>query len=189
VLATDISTLHPEGVAAPNLEVRRHDILADPLPDNHFDLAHARLVVEDLGRRALERATAAVRPGGWVLLEDHECGAALSHPDGERYRRVSDAISAYMAAAVGYDASYGRRLVHELDAAGLQEVGAAGQIRIYRGGTSTTTFTRLTIEAMGAGLMASGELVPEDLEWLPRALDDPDSVFLTPCIAAWGRKR
>ena len=189
VLATDISTLHLDGVAAPNLEVRRHDILTDPLPDSHFDLVHARLVVEHLGRRALERAAAAVRPGGWLLLEDHEWGAALSHPSGERYRRSIDAITKYMAATAGYDPGYGRRLVHELEAAGLRDVGAAGRIRVYRGGTSATTFLRLSVESLGAGLMASGVLVAADHAWMLRALDDPDSVFFTPCIAAWGRKR
>src|SRR4051812_38250562 len=32
VLATDLSTRHLDGLSAPNLEVRRHDILKDPLP-------------------------------------------------------------------------------------------------------------------------------------------------------------
>ncbi len=68
VLATDISTRHLDVVDRPNVEVRRHDILGDPLPEEGFDLVHARLVVEHLGRRALERMAAAVRPGGWVVL-------------------------------------------------------------------------------------------------------------------------
>jgi SAM-dependent methyltransferase len=64
VLATDISTLHLDDLDAPNLKVREHDILSDPLPEDAFDLVHARLVVEHLGRRSLQRAVSAVRPGG-----------------------------------------------------------------------------------------------------------------------------
>ena len=187
VLATDISTLHLDGVAASNLEVRRHDILTDPLPEDHFDLAHARLVVEHLGRRSLERAASAVRPGGWLVLEDFEWGAALSHPDEERYRRVREATWQFMSRA-GYDPWYGRRLVHELERAGLQDVAADGRIRVYRGATAAARFMRLSYGAMGEGLVSTGAMTQDDLEWLMGALDDPDSVFFTPMIAAWGRK-
>ena len=187
LLATDISTLHLDGLAEPNLEVREHDILRDPLPGDHFDLVHARLVVAHLGRRALERAASAVRPGGWLVLEDLDWGAALSHPENERYRRITDGINRFLSHA-GYDACFGRRLVHELECAGLRNVAADGRMRVYRGGTVTTTFMRLSIESMSAGVRESGELTAEDVEWALAALDDPDSVFLTPIIAAWGRK-
>ena len=188
VLATDISTLHLDGLAAPNLEVRRHDILSDPLPSAHFDLVHARLVMEHLGRRSLERAVSAVRPGGWLVLEDHDWGGALTHPHDEQMRQVFDAVARFMSRA-GYDAAYGRRLVHELERAGLDDVAADGRVRVYRGASPATTFLRLSLESMAASLIASDELAYEDLSWALATLDDPDSVFLTPMIAAWGRKR
>jgi SAM-dependent methyltransferase len=187
VLATDISTLHLDGLTEPNLEVRKHDILSDPLPTAHFDLVHARLVIEHLGRRSLERAVSAVRPGGWLVLEDHDWGAALTHPNDEQMRQVFDAVGRFMSHA-GYDAAYGRRLVHELERSGLDDVAADGRMRVYRGASPGTTFLRLSLESMGASLIASGELMREDLAWALAALDDPDSVFLTPMIAAWGRK-
>jgi hypothetical protein len=34
----------------PRLEVRRHDIVRDPLPEAAFDLIHARLVFNSLPR-------------------------------------------------------------------------------------------------------------------------------------------
>ena len=187
VLATDISTRHLDWLAEPNLQIRQHDILNDPLPDDHFDLAHARLVVAHLGRRSLERAVAAIRPGGWLVLEDHEWGAALSYPDDERHRHVIDGIARFLSRA-GSDAWYGRRLMHELERAGLQHVAADGRIRVYRGGTVATTYMRLNVESLSAGLLQSGELMPDDLVEMLAALDDPDRVFLTPMIAAWGRK-
>ena len=61
VLATDVSTRYLSAIERPNLEVREHDVLKDPLPAEHFDLVHARLVVEHLGRPALERM---LRPYG-----------------------------------------------------------------------------------------------------------------------------
>jgi SAM-dependent methyltransferase len=187
VLATDISTLHLDGVDEPNLEVRRHDILNDPLPELCFDVVHARLVIEHLGHRSLERAASAVRPGGWLVLEDYDWGAALTHPDHDRMRGVMDGVTRFMSRA-GYDAHYGRRLVPELERAGLEEVGSAGRMRVYRGASEATTFLRLSFESMGPGLLASGELPGEELEWVLAALDDPDKVFVTAIIAAWGRK-
>jgi hypothetical protein len=47
---------------------------------------------------------------------------------------------------------------------------------------------RLSYGAMGEGLVSTGAMTQDDLEWLMSALDDPDSVFFTPMIAAWGRK-
>ena len=65
VLATDVDTRFLTAVRAPNLDVRRHDIVAEELPAAAFDLVHARTVLNHLGRRdlALRRMAAAVRPG------------------------------------------------------------------------------------------------------------------------------
>lgn len=42
VLTTDVDTRFLERIGLANVEVRRHDILTDPLPDATFDLAYAR---------------------------------------------------------------------------------------------------------------------------------------------------
>jgi ubiquinone/menaquinone biosynthesis C-methylase UbiE len=76
VVATDIDTRFVDGHARENLEVRRHDLLADPLEADTFDLAHVRALLEHLGERerALQALVAAVRPGGWVVVEDIDVG-------------------------------------------------------------------------------------------------------------------
>src|SRR4051794_17870088 len=45
VVATDLDTRYLDTLQVPNLEVRRHDIVTDPLEDGTFDLVHARLVL------------------------------------------------------------------------------------------------------------------------------------------------
>lgn len=58
----------------PNLEVRRHDITAEPLPKAAFDPVHTRTVLNHLAvRDAALRHMAAVRPGGWLLVEEGDC--------------------------------------------------------------------------------------------------------------------
>ena len=46
VLTTDIDTRHLDSMHLPNVEVRRHDIVSDTLPEAAFDLACTRLVLE-----------------------------------------------------------------------------------------------------------------------------------------------
>lgn len=57
---------------APQVELRRHDVAADESPHGPFDLVHARLVLVHVAdrERALRVMTDALRPGGWLLLED-----------------------------------------------------------------------------------------------------------------------
>jgi ubiquinone/menaquinone biosynthesis C-methylase UbiE len=65
VVATDIDPRFLDAVGSPNLEVRRHDIASDPLPEAAFDLVHTRLVLVHLPEReaALRRIVRALKPG------------------------------------------------------------------------------------------------------------------------------
>src|ERR1044071_5854808 len=51
VTATDIDTRYLDGLTAPNLAILRHDVTSDPLPEQSFDLVHARFVLEHLRER------------------------------------------------------------------------------------------------------------------------------------------
>jgi len=53
-------------------EVLRHDVGIDEPPAGPFDLVHARLVLVHVPQRstALAAMVAALRPGGWLVLED-----------------------------------------------------------------------------------------------------------------------
>src|SRR4051794_30140483 len=79
VVATDVSLalMEQRGLQAPNLELRRHDILSGPLPEGEFDLIHSRLVLEHLPGRldALAKMVRALAPGGWLVLEEMTFGA------------------------------------------------------------------------------------------------------------------
>ena len=80
VLATDLDTRFIDGSSYENLEIREHNILTDPLPNDAFDLAHARAVIEHIADHhgALGRIISAVRPGGWVVVEDLDFGGAMA---------------------------------------------------------------------------------------------------------------
>ena len=90
VLATDVDTRFLERLRRPNLEVRRHDIASDPLPDRAFNLVHLRLVLMHLPQRdqVLKRLAGALRPGGWLLAEEFD---SLSMPPDPRRQPRGDA--------------------------------------------------------------------------------------------------
>jgi SAM-dependent methyltransferase len=131
VLATDIDVSWIEPAAGAALEVRRHDVVCDPQPSETFDLVHARLVLVHLSDRttALRVMVDALRPGGWLVLEDADpVLQPLACPDErgpaeELANRLRARIRTLMAER-GAELAYGRTLPRLLRAAELADVGA-----------------------------------------------------------------
>jgi SAM-dependent methyltransferase len=188
VLATDVSTRYLDALDKPNLEVREHNILEDPLPEAEFDLIHARLVVEHLGRPALERMLPPLKPGGRLVLEDYSFAAATVQPESELFQRVTDAVIGFMSKA-GFDPEYGPKLIHEFEDVGLEDTGADARARVYRGGEPGTAFMRLSLESLRGALVEAGMLTDEEVATALSLIDDPGNVYVSPLmVAAWGRK-
>ena len=95
VLATDLDTRLLEGLASEIVEVRRHNVLEDPLPQGAFDLVHARCLLMHLPSRlqVLNRLRGAVRSGGWIAILDKDFTEMdVSQPSGG-WRRTFSAFS------------------------------------------------------------------------------------------------
>src|SRR5690242_17356191 len=160
VLATDID---PSWLQAGNgYEVRRHDVTADPPPQpGTFDLVHARLVLVHLPdrARALAAMAAALRPGGWLLVEDADTElqplACLDEtgPAQQRANRLRRAVRELMTRR-GADLRYGRTLPRALRAAGLVEVAAAGCFPV--GGVACDRLEASTVRMVRPELLAAG---------------------------------
>src|SRR5215813_6198232 len=74
VVATDLNPRFLTEIELSNVEVRRHDIRADPLEPGTYDLAHCRLVLTHMPEPQLVvgRIVEALRIGGWLLIEEHD---------------------------------------------------------------------------------------------------------------------
>lgn len=190
VLATDIDTSHLEARGSEVLEVRRHDLLTDELPEAAYDLVHARLVLEWLGDSdALERLVAAGAPGGWVLVEDFDWAiggltdgltAEMSKP----YRAIMEVVD-----SVGYQRYCGRTLLRRLEEAGLEACDAASRSYLVRGGSPGTAFDRYSFLAHRDRLIESGRLTEAEFDAALDHMQDPTRYVATPLMwAAWGRK-
>lgn len=72
MLATDVDTSRIPRGGGTGYQVRHHDVGTEAPPADAFDLVHARLVLVHLPHRAhaLAAMIAALRPGGWLEIEE-----------------------------------------------------------------------------------------------------------------------
>ncbi|HEX6396701.1 MAG TPA: methyltransferase domain-containing protein, partial [Steroidobacteraceae bacterium] len=190
---TDLDPRHiaPTGLA--NLHVLRHDAVHDTLPESQFDLAHARLVLLHIRERALvlERMVAALKPGGWLVIEDFDTMSVLPEPDAnpnEVRIASADAMRSYMVRG-GVDPRFGRTLYGRFKALGLGEVRSEGRVMMWDGTNGGTELMRINFEQIGEKCVAAGLLSAAQLRSDLAQLDDP--AFVTPSPVMWmaaGRK-
>lgn len=194
VLATDLDTRFLDVLELPNLEVRRHDILTDDLPAGCFDLVHTRAVLCHLHdhERGLARLVAAVKPGGWVLVEEPDGAPYPADPGAAAaaalFTKVAEARLRLMAMR-GHDRHYGRRIYGQLHAHGMVEVAGEGRVPIAHGGSPMAEFFHLSTQQVREQLVTSGDVTDQEIKACGALLDDPAFTFMgLTMMAAWGRK-
>src|SRR5690349_4171438 len=159
VTAIDIDTRFIDHLASDSITVRRFDLRCDDLPESAYDLVHSRLVLEHLADRKqiLDRLVAALKPGGWMVMEDYDW-TNYGFEDGTRgFSEIGDAIVDFMTAA-GFERDYGRRLVGDMEAAGLTDIRGEGRARFIESTSPGFDFFRLTFESLREAVVKSGRL-------------------------------
>ena len=213
VVATDLSTLYLDKIDAPNLEVRRHDIVNDDLETGVYDLVHCRFLLEHLPEREalLRKLAAALAPGGWLVVEDADIRSFSFAPG--RGRHVVPVVSRLAVKAVtrhGFDPRFGGRLPGVMRRTGLTEVGAEGRSIVLLGGPETEAWIRPSF-VRARQMFSTGEFgeagnpgpVARAMVRWPAAARGMDGLFTRfesffadpgvtligpPIISAWGRK-
>jgi len=193
VLATDIDTSWLGG-ANTAYQIRRHDVGSEPPPSGLFDLVHARLVLVHVARReqALAAMVAALRPGGWLLLEDADptlqplvCPDE-SGPDQKLANKIKHGFRELLAER-GVDLAYGRTLPRQLREAGLLEVQSDAYFPI--GGPACSELERATVEQVRDALIAAGIATKTELaRHLVNVSNGRLDLATSPMVSAWGRK-
>jgi len=196
VLATDIDVRWLEqSVQAPNVEVRRHDVVEDALPESSFDLVHERLVLVHLRERAtaLHNLVVSLRPGGWLLLEDFDSDIAPdAFPAAETAEaalgnKMARSIRALLAQR-GADTALGHKLPGLLRDAGLDEIGADAYQAI-EAGDAIRRLQRANIRQVADALIEQALVSRPEVERYLALLDSqtisPSSPLL---VSAWGRR-
>ncbi len=186
VLATDLDTRFLESLASPSLEVRRHDIARDPLPESEFDLVHARLILVHLPERelALAKMAGALKPGGWLVCEEFDSlsmpADPVLHPD--ECRLKAQAAMQRVMAARGVNTCYGRDLTARMRAHGLVDIRSHGQMAMWQGGSAGARLFRANFEQLRDELLRIGLLTQAELDDDIARLDDPRMLFPSPVM-------
>lgn len=194
VLATDIEPRFLYPLAdLPNVDVCRHDVVVDPLPEEEFDLVHARLVLVHVPERltAIHRLVQALRPGGWLLIEDAD------GPTSEQImldpRTEDDDLANRMRAGLmellgerGVDFGFARSLFRIFRSEGLVDVEGDGYVAFS---DTVRILERANVLQLRGELVSGGLATEAEIERFLAWLDEPHPELATPFLfSAWGRR-
>jgi SAM-dependent methyltransferase len=113
------------------VDVCNHDVARDPPPGEAFDLVHARLVLVHVPERerAFRNMISALKPGGWLVIEDADPALQplscidVYGPEQELANTIRLGFRTLLANR-GADLSFGRKLPRMFREAGLEDIAA-----------------------------------------------------------------
>jgi SAM-dependent methyltransferase len=165
----------------------------EPPDRDRFDLVYTRLVLSHLpdAVEALRAMRDAVRPGGWVAVEDLFTGTLRSEPAAPALDRLQEVYSATVRGHGG-DPTIGPRLPALLVAVGLDDVREA-TVENPMTTVEDKLFLAELVDNMRDAMVASGAATVAELDQLradvERAARDPERVFHQARIhQVWGRR-
>ena len=186
-----------EAAGSSNVEYRKLDVLQSEL-GLEVDLVYARFLLTHLpdADEAATRLVNAVRPGGYLVVEDIDYAGSIVYPDSEAYRRYCELYTG-TARARGGDPNIGPRLPAILRDAGCEQV----QVSIVQpaaldpsgpGGDMKLAIP-LTVENIADAVVAEGLAEREEIDALIddlyRLAADPNTLMGFPRIVqVWGRR-
>jgi SAM-dependent methyltransferase len=195
VLATDLQPDQLRAGTNGNVTVVRHDIAEDDLPEAEFDLVHARLVLVHVERRhqALAAMVRALKPGGWLLIEEfdptHVRVLSAPGPSAALFTKVHDSVIDLLAHC-GLDHGWGVALYDTLRQHGLDEVTVKIHGESWPGGSPASELHVVNSHLLQDALVAGGRVTVAELESFRALFSDPAfavSSYLV--VSAWGRRR
>jgi SAM-dependent methyltransferase len=194
VVVTDLDLSGMAGIAEANLEIERHDVAVDPIPERVFNLVHARLVLAEVTQRdaALESMIGSLRSDGWLVIEDLDRSSLAPDTDDAAaasiFAKVQNAVAEALTAQ-GCDPFFGRRLYRRLKSLGLTDVVARGGSTGDAGGTPTATLLAQELERLREKLLSAGNLTGAEIDGCTALLADPSFAFMSATlVTAWGRR-
>lgn len=195
IVATDIDTRFLREFQIPNLEVRQHDIIKDSLETGQYDLVHCRTVLMGLPEpeSALKRMADAVRPGGWLMIEETDYGSILSvdvtDPSTALFTSTWRSGIDFLRKRRIVDPYFGRRVRGLVEQLGFVDVISEGWTCICRGGEPMALFDAATMQMGARPMIGAGMLAQEQLDTVQRLFQDHDFYYpgLT-MFSALGRK-
>ncbi|HEY6155517.1 MAG TPA: methyltransferase domain-containing protein [Candidatus Udaeobacter sp.] len=145
-------------VRAPNLELRKADIVAGPVEHGTFDLVTARAVLHHVAdaQAAIANMIAGLKAGGALLLIEPDF-LPITVAEPPEVRAFWEGWLAWSRER-GINYFIGRTLAPRLASIGLKEISGAAETVVYNGGSLWATYWIDTVTELRADLISSGKL-------------------------------
>ncbi len=193
VVATDLDPRHLAQRNDRRIEVWRHDLTIDPLPEAAFDLIHVRLVLVHLRdwEAMLAKLVQALKPGGWLVDEEYDSDSMPPDPaifSGESRPATCDAVARLMADH-GFDRRFGRRQFARMGGAGLTDVGAEGRVEMLHHSAAGIALLRANWTQLREQVVIGGYVKRDAVQHDLDLLDAPDFMMPSSLLwTTWGRR-
>ncbi|WP_166462889.1 methyltransferase domain-containing protein [Amycolatopsis acidicola] len=194
VLACDIQTKFLERMSNAQLEIRRHDIAADALPADSFDLVHVRWTLFWLAPASRAAAVAhllsSLRPEGRLLVEEPDFAPLLHSPMPAPLDQVITEHARLISERSPVDVTYGRRVYADLTAAGLRDTRTAARTHVIEPGRTETggAWLRLALNRIRPDMVRAGMVTEAAFDVALRQFDEPNGLVFPLTMAVWGQK-
>ncbi|MEV0039733.1 methyltransferase domain-containing protein [Streptomyces sp. NPDC050804] len=155
-------------LALGNVEVRHEALPSATAAEARYDLAHCRLLLINtpLPRRILDSMAAAVRPGGWVAVQEFDWATWQCDPPHPAWSRLKDLL----AGVFGGDVHIGARLPGLLCEAGLTDIQVTAHAYYWQPGDRYQTLLLSFAHLFRDRLLRHTALTSEELDSLTSTL-------------------
>ena len=114
-------------------------------------------------RQILDRLVATLRPGGWIVIEDYDWSCFGFEGEDPGFGEVAEVVMGFMAKA-GFERDYGRRVVSDMEAAGLTDIRGEGRARLIDSTSPGSISFDCPSKAFAVQLWTAGLLSAEEAE-------------------------
>jgi ubiquinone/menaquinone biosynthesis C-methylase UbiE len=176
-MATELVTQRGLG----GVEIVQADARDTGLPDDSFDVVHARTLLINVPRpdEVLVEMVRVARPGGWVVSVEPDCETGIFYPPHPAFDRLAELFTVAFSRN-GADPLIGRRLAELYRQAGLQDVSIEARAHVFPLGHSRRMNRPDLVRTLRPQILALGIADEQELDELDadarEHLDNPDVV-------------
>lgn len=191
VTAADLETGRLARLKDKGIEVLQVDITTDELPAGQFDLVHSRMLVQHLPDRpaAVRKMVAALKPGGWLFLEDTDSLPLFRSVVSEDFLQDIRAAGYGLMRESGHEPRGGHFDLQAALECGLEDVSAEGRTVMMQGGSPQARHYQLWLEFMRPRITGAGLLDDARIDAALEEMADPANRWLSQIlISTYGRR-
>jgi SAM-dependent methyltransferase len=177
-VALDITTRFLSDLAVIGIEVVEADVRKAPIERETFDLVHARFVLIHIAHwwTALGAMIKALKPGGWLVLEEPDFSSARSFAGPDELRQAFESVNKSIEAMFsqrGMNHAFGVRIPSLLEKRMIQNICIENDASIERGGSPVAKILRLSTRQLQEKYIATGIASDEDIKLYDAFTHDP----------------